>query len=94
VQRISMPKLADSLARQLGTPVVDMTDIKGRFSFTLEWAPENPRPAATPDGVLPEAPAGPSLFTVLAQELGLKLESKKLPIEMIVIDKAEKPTEN
>ena len=92
-QRITMTKLAESLTRMLGTPVVDMTDTKGAFSFTLEWTPDNPRPA-TPDGVLPEPPGGPSLYTVLARDLGVKLESKKLPIETIVIDKAEKPTEN
>lgn len=94
VQRFSMVKLADTLTRILGTPVVDMTDTKGLFSFTLEWVPENERPRAGLDGVVPEAPVGPSLFTALAQDLGLKLESKKLPVKTVVIDKAEKPSEN
>jgi uncharacterized protein (TIGR03435 family) len=93
-ERLSMAGFANWLSRQLRTPVVDMTDIKGGFTFKLEWTPENPRPSATPDGPPPEPASGPSLYTVLAKELGLKLESKKLPIEMIVIDKAEKPTEN
>ena len=47
-----------------------------------------------PEGTLPDAPLGPSLFTVISQDLGLRLESKKLPTEVIVIDKAEQPTEN
>lgn len=93
-QRISMAKVADSLTRMLGTPVVDATNTKGLFTFTLEWTPETARPAAAPDSVLPDAPAGPSLFTVLQQQLGVKLESEKLPVEVVVIDKAEKPTEN
>jgi uncharacterized protein (TIGR03435 family) len=93
-ERVTMARVADWLTRQIGTPVVDMTDTKGVFSFTLEWTPESPRPPATPEGALPEAPGAPSLYTVLPHDLGLKLESKKLPIEVIVIDKAEKPTEN
>ncbi len=87
-----MAKLAEALSRSLGTQVVDMTEIKGLFSFRVEWTPENPRP--TSDGDLPEAPLGPSLYTVVQQELGLRLESRKIPIEVLVIDKAEKPTEN
>jgi uncharacterized protein (TIGR03435 family) len=93
-QRVSMAKLAESLTRMLGAPVVDMTNSKARYSFTLEWTPENERQKATADGILPDAPIGASLFTVLAQDLGLRLESKKLPVEVIVIDKAEQPDEN
>lgn len=94
VRRISMAKVADILMPLLGAPVVDMTDTKGRFSFTLEWAPENERPRAGPDGVVPEPPTGPSLFTTLAQDLGLKLEGKTLATKTVMIDKAEKPSEN
>lgn len=91
-QRFSLEALAKSLTRIMGVPVADATDTKGVFTFTLQWVPES-TPAAGTDGVLPDAP-GPSLFTVLQQELGLKLESRKVPTEMIIIDKAEKPTEN
>jgi uncharacterized protein (TIGR03435 family) len=84
-QRMSMAKLAEKLTRLLGEPVVDDTNAQGVFTFTLEWAPETKDSAAAD---------GPSLFTALQQELGVKLESKKLPVEVIVIDKAEKPTEN
>jgi uncharacterized protein (TIGR03435 family) len=90
-QRITMAKLADTLTRMFGAPVVDMTNAKSRYSFTLEWVPEHERHGATPEGV---ADAGPSIFTALAHDLGLKLESKKVSVEMIVIDRAEQPTEN
>jgi uncharacterized protein (TIGR03435 family) len=92
VERISMEALAKSLTRIMGVPVADATDTKGVFTFTVEWTPES-TPAAGTDGVLPDAP-GPSLFTVLQQQLGLKLESKKVSTEVVVIDKAEHPTEN
>ena len=92
-KRISMTRFAESLTRMLGMPVVSLTDTKELYTFSLEWTPDNP-PAAALDGVIPEAAAGPTLFTVIAEELGLKLESKKLPTEIIVIDKAERLTEN
>lgn len=88
-----MARLAESLTGLLGAPVVDETDAKGRYSFTLEWTPDAPHTAG-PDGTSAAAPGGPSLEDVLGSQLGLKLENRKLPIDVIVIDKAEKPTEN
>jgi len=93
VERISLETLAKSLTRIMGVPVADATDIKGMFTFTLEWSPESTLPTAGTDGALPDAP-GPSLFTVLQQQLGLKLESKRVSTEVVVIDKAERPSEN
>jgi len=92
-QRISMETLAVALTRLLGTPVIDQTNAKGRYSFTLEWTPEA-RSQAVPESAQSGGPTGPSLDEVIAQQLGIKLERKKLPIEVIVIDRAEKPTEN
>ncbi|HEV8148032.1 MAG TPA: TIGR03435 family protein [Bryobacteraceae bacterium] len=93
-KRVSMDKLATFLNRTLGMPVVNSTDLQGAFTFTLEWAPEPTRSVESPDKLLPDAPTGPSLFTALQTTLGLKLESRKVPIEVLVIDKAEKPAEN
>jgi uncharacterized protein (TIGR03435 family) len=93
-QRMSMAKLAEVLTRMLVAPVVDMTDAKGLYSFNLEWTSDNSRSQTAADGLLPEASSGPSLFTALQRELGIKLEAKRLPIEVLVIDKAERPTEN
>ena len=92
-ERVPMTKVAQALTGLLGDPVVDVTDAKGLFSFTLEWTPDAPHmPGA--DGASAAAPSGPSLEDVLASQLGLKLETRKLPIDLIVIDRAEKPTEN
>jgi uncharacterized protein (TIGR03435 family) len=92
-ERVPMTKLAESLTGLLGVPVVDMSDAKGLYSFTLEWTPDA-RHTTSPDGTSVAAPSGPSLEDVLASKIGLKLENRKLPIEVIVIDKAEKPAEN
>jgi uncharacterized protein (TIGR03435 family) len=91
-QHVTMTRFAEMLTRMLGRPVADMTDTKGTYSFTLEWTPESSR-SAGPDAA-PAEPSGPTLFDAVAQRLGLKLENKKLPAEMIVIDRAETPIEN
>ena len=93
-QRITMARLAESLTRLLGTPVVDMTSATGVYTFTLEWTPEHQHSGGAPDGHAPEATAGPSLFDVLPEKLGLRLENRKLTLENLVIDKAERPSEN
>jgi uncharacterized protein (TIGR03435 family) len=86
-QQISMQSLASNLSWLLNSPVVDMTGIKGVFDLKLEWAPD--------EGAAPAEPAlGPSIFTALQEQLGLRLEKQKAPVEMIVIDRIEKPSEN
>lgn len=101
----TMSAFADMLARQTDRPVIDETGLKGAYDFALDYAPEGgargPMPFATAgggDGRGPVASApddAPSLFAALQQQLGLKLEPKKLPLEMIVIDHIEKvATEN
>jgi uncharacterized protein (TIGR03435 family) len=66
--------------------VVDKTGLMGGFNFELDWSPERPdsRPDASPDD-------RPSIFTAVQEQLGLKLESAKVPIPAIVIDRAVKP---
>jgi len=78
-----MAKLADILSRQMKAPVADLTATPGAYDFKLEWSLEG-------DGNDVES----ALFAALQSQLGLKLESHKLPIDMIVVDKAEKPSEN
>ena len=84
---LSMMMLGTLISRfELQAPVIDMTGIPGRYQVKLEWSPAN----ASPD-----APAGPSIFTAVQEQLGLKLEARKGPVEILVIDHAEKiPTEN
>jgi uncharacterized protein (TIGR03435 family) len=87
--RIPMPKLADLLARVLGQPVTDATGLTGVFNFTLNWSPTG---TAHPDDSTAD---GPSIFTALQEQLGLKLESRKGPVEVLVVDSMEKlPTQN
>ena len=88
------------LSRQLGRTIIDKTGLTGNYDFTLEWAPDDggPPPAKPQDGsATPAANApdpGASVFTALQEQLGLKLESTKAPVDVVVIDHIEKPTEN
>ena len=90
-KHVSMAKFAEFLARQVDRPVVDETGTgDDGFDFTLEWSNERVQRAAETDG----APTAPSLFTALPEQLGLKLEARKVPVEMLVIDRVERPSEN
>lgn len=83
--RITMQKLADLFSRYLNVPVRNDTGVAGAYTFTLEWTPDE---AAEPG-------AAPSLFAALQEQLGLKFEGRKGPIDVIVIDHMERtPTEN
>jgi uncharacterized protein (TIGR03435 family) len=105
-KKLSMKIMAAALARFADRPVVDMTELKGNYDFTMEFSPEDFRAmmirAAAAQGsvVSPEAlhlvdaSSGDTLFNAV-ERLGLKLESRKAPIEMLIIDQAAKtPTEN
>jgi uncharacterized protein (TIGR03435 family) len=84
IQSATMKALASMLAIPLRQPVVDKTGIAGDYEIKLSFAPND----AT-DSTLP------TLFTALQEQLGLRLESTKVPVEMLVIDHVEKvPTEN
>jgi uncharacterized protein (TIGR03435 family) len=81
-----------------GRPVVDKTGLKGRFDMRLEFSRDTsmgPKPLL--NGVptdLPSADGGPSIFTALQEQLGLKLVADKAPIDVIVVDSAQRPSEN
>ena len=87
-----MAHLAEVLARDLGVPVVDRTELAGAFDFLLEWSPESDQPLKP--GETPPADAGPSIYTAMQQQLGLRLQSRRLPVDVLVIDHTEKPSEN
>jgi uncharacterized protein (TIGR03435 family) len=70
-----------------GRPVIDKTGIPGQFDFHLEFAPDE----STPPG---EPPAGPTIFTAVEEQLGLKLEPTRGPGEFLVIDSISKPSQN
>jgi uncharacterized protein (TIGR03435 family) len=93
--KITMQRLADLLAHSVGLPVTDSTGVKGVFDFTLEWSADEVPKIATMDGKEAAGVTGPSIFTALQEQLGLKLMSEKGPGEILVIDHIEKaPTEN
>jgi uncharacterized protein (TIGR03435 family) len=102
--KVSIARLADSLSNFMDRPVLDMTGIKGIFDIDLEWMPDENEPAPRfalggggPGG--PGRPEGgvdrPTIFTAVQEKLGLKLEGRKGPAEIIVVDNVDKvPTEN
>ena len=97
--RCAMDRLTDTLGNQLGKPVVDETGLKENYEFTLIFEPDMslmrgmmagpPPPAAGND-----EPA-PALLSAIQDQLGLKLEAKKAPVDLVVVDHMEKtPTAN
>ncbi len=93
--KITMQKLADLMAKQAGRPVTDATGLDGVFTFTLDWSPSADLKMASADANTPVDTQGASIFTALQEQLGLKLESGKGPVEVLVVDRTEKtPTGN
>lgn len=88
VRSFSMSGFADRLSGpvfKLGRPVVDMTGMKGVYDFTLNWAP---------DDASADARSGASIFTALQEQLGLKLEPRKIAFRILVVDHADKDPPN
>jgi bla regulator protein BlaR1 len=92
-QNVPVSRLAWFLSTQLDRSVLDKTGLDGNYDFTLEWTPDRPSKDYVPDTPPPD-PSGPSIFTALQRQLGLKLESQKGPVEFLRVEHAEKPTEN
>lgn len=84
---ISMAQLAASLAPFVSRFTVDHTGLAGGFDVELTWVPDGPTAAA------PDSP-GPSIFTALQEQLGLKLVSEKGPVAVLVVDHLEGPSAN
>ena len=102
-QGVAPSFLATVLSQQLGRQVLDQTGLKGNYDLTLKWTPEQgegmmlggpggggppPESAPAPDT------SGPSIFTAIQEQLGLKLEPTKAPAEVLVVDHVERPSEN
>jgi uncharacterized protein (TIGR03435 family) len=80
---VPVSRLAENLGRAVGRTVLDDTGLTGLYDFTLEWAPEQ-----TPNS------NDPSIFTALQEQLGLRLDATKGPVEVILIDSAVRASEN
>lgn len=78
----SLAFLAEELSKETGRNVVDKTGITGRYDLKLQWTPDD------------AADSGPSLFTALEEQLGLKLQPAKGPVQVLVIDHVEMPSAN
>jgi uncharacterized protein (TIGR03435 family) len=77
----------------LDRPVVNKTGLTGRYDFNLEWAPDETQFGGSLPAAPPDAQAAP-LFVAIQQQLGLKLEATRGPVDALVVDKAEKPSAN
>jgi uncharacterized protein (TIGR03435 family) len=99
-QRVPISDLAEILSGELGLSVLDRTGLKGFFDLKLEWIPDESQlrgPGDGPDGKISTLGPdlnGPSIFTALQEQLGLKLEKQIGPVEILVIDHVERPSEN
>jgi uncharacterized protein (TIGR03435 family) len=107
--QMTLSALAAALSQMLDRPVVDLSGIKGTYDIDLEWVPDEHESSALtkmrimggPAGGGAEAhgetpdPNGQSIFGALQEKLGLRLEGRKSPVDILVVDAAEKvPTEN
>jgi uncharacterized protein (TIGR03435 family) len=89
---VSMAKFAEFLSRRVDLPVIDMTGLSGSYDVTLDWVPE---PKQSDKSNEPAEIVGVTLTEALQDQLGLKLENRKAPIGILIVDHAEKvPTEN
>jgi uncharacterized protein (TIGR03435 family) len=90
------------MSNQMHRTVLDQTGLKGNYDFAIQWRkdqtmwgmPREPRGVDPGPDAAPPDPSGPSFFTALQEQLGLKLESTKGPVDVIVIDHIERPSEN
>lgn len=99
---MQLSMLIPMLARQLGRPIIDKTGLTGNYDYTLDYTndrgtlppPAGGAPAAPPSAPPPPEQSGPDIFTAMQEQLGLKLESSKGPVDVIIIDHIERPSEN
>ncbi|MGE3401318.1 MAG: TIGR03435 family protein, partial [Vicinamibacterales bacterium] len=89
---VPLDLLGRAVSGQLGRMVLDRTGLAGTFDFILEWTPLQQLPGVDPVAIA--NPDRPSIFTAFDEQLGLKLEAQTGPVNMLVIERVEMPTEN
>lgn len=99
--KVTMTDVAHMLSTQVGRTVIDKTGLTGTYNFILEYAPEVETTIAAKEGVSETAksdsaltPEAPAIFTALQEQLGLRLESTNGPVEILVVDRVERPSPN
>ncbi len=92
----SMPYFTDVLSNELGRTVVDRTGLDGSYDINLAWTPAEGEGGAMPsaDDPPPSDASDPSIFTAVQEQLGLKLQSEKTWVQVIVVDKVHLPEQN
>jgi uncharacterized protein (TIGR03435 family) len=85
----SMADLAGNLTGRVNREVIDRTGLSGTYDFVLRWTPEN---FQNPAGNAGPSRDGTLIFTALPEQLGLKLDAQRGPVEFLIIDKVERPT--
>ncbi len=88
---VTLSDLAGNLSFPLDRTVIDKTGLTGRYDFRLQWTADNVVNGAADNSA---ADAPPNLFTAIEEQLGLKLQPAKGPVETLVVDHVEQPTEN
>ena len=107
---VTIGEFVNRLARQMDRPVMDMTGLSGRYDITLDFAADpsimqaktaamgggSPPPGmAPPEGAAQDPSGAATIFSALREQLGLRLEARKGPVDLLVIDSVQKtPTEN
>jgi uncharacterized protein (TIGR03435 family) len=86
--RLTLESLCQTLEHETRRLVVDQTGLKGSYAIELQWARD------VAGGTLEPDTSRPSLFTAVREQLGLRLESAKLPVKVFVIDEVQRPGEN
>ena len=95
---ISMSQIVQILSQFTGRPVVDKSGLTGTYDFNLKWTPDpgqNGGPfGPPPPGIQPPAPDpdAPNLYTAVQEQLGLKLDNQRGPVDVVVIDRIERPS--
>jgi uncharacterized protein (TIGR03435 family) len=93
--RVSSAQLAGALARLLGYPVADETGLTAMYEVKVEWTPDQASPATNADAQIAAPEPGLSLFTALNDQLGLRLQTRKVSADLVVVDHMERaPTDN
>jgi uncharacterized protein (TIGR03435 family) len=91
-QAIPIANLLETLTQLTGRTVVDRTGLTGKYDVQLRWTPEGSRPAPQADGTAEESDV--DFFTAVQEQLGLTFRSAKGPVDVLVVDHIEKPSEN
>lgn len=91
---ITMEQMAEQLSGQFNRTVLDKTGLTGKYDFTVNYAPDQDQAAPGYGQNAAQPDAGPSIFTAVQDQLGLKLVAAKGPVEVIIIDSIEPPSPN